>query len=325
MHLISRKLALIAGVIAMSCAFVPVGAQTFPTRSMRMIVPFAPGGGIDIVGRIVAQRLSDALGQPVVVDNRSAAGGTFGTNLTAKAAPDGHTLLTNSISMAVNATLYAKLPYDTLKDLAPVGSIGRQPSIVVVHPALAAKSIGELLALARAKPGQLNYGSGGMGSVTFLSTELLKLMTQVDIKHVPYKGLGPALIDLMGGQTQVIVSTMATALPALKSGRIRALAVTTAKRSTFFPDLPTLDEAGVPGYEFSTWYALLATGGTPKSVIARLSREMAGILNSDALKEQFSAQGIETAYSSPDAFAAYLKSEVAKWGKVVKATGATPE
>ena len=308
------------------CTMSPAAAaESYPSRPIRLIVPFPPGGGNDIVGRIVAAKLAEGLGQPVVVDNRGGAGGTIGTDLTAKAPPDGYTLLVNNISLAVNHTLFAKLPYDTLKDLAPVSMIGRQPNIVVVHPALPVKTVRDLLALARAKPGELTYGSGGVGSASHLATEMLELMTRTDMVHVPYKGLGPALTDLMGGRLQLIISTMASALPQMKSGRLRPIAVTTARRSSFFPEVPTMDEAGVKGYEFSTWYGLLMPAGTPRAIVDRVNAETRKALDSALVKEQFVGQGLEPASSTPREFGAYLRSEVAKWRKVVKASGATPE
>jgi tripartite-type tricarboxylate transporter receptor subunit TctC len=306
------------------CASFPAAAaESYPSRPIRFIVPFPPGGGNDIVGRIVAAKLSEGLGQQVVVDNRGGAGGTIGTDILAKAPPDGHTMLVNNISLAVNHTLFRKLPYDTLKDLAPVSLIGRQPNIVVVHPGVPAKSMRELLELARTKP--LNYGSGGTGTASHLATEMLKLMAKVDMTHVPYKGLGPALVDLMGGRLEMIISTMASALPQLKAGKLRPLAVTTAKRSSFFPEVPTLDEAGVKGYEFSTWYGLLVPAGTPKPIVDRLNAETRKALASPAVSQQFVKQGLEPVSSTPAEFAAYLRSEVAKWGKVVKASGATTQ
>ncbi len=300
-------------------------AQAYPNRPVRFIVPFPPGGGNDVVGRIVAQKLNEALGVPVVIDNRGGAGGTIGSDITSKAPPDGHTMLINNISLAVNATLYPKLPYDTLRDLAPVSLLGRQPNILVAHPAVPVSSVKDVLALARAKPGQVIYGSGGVGTAGHLATELFMLMTRTDMVHVPYKGLGPALIDLMGGRVQIVVSTMASALPQVKGGKLKPLAVTTANRSTFFPELPTMAEAGVPGYEFSTWYGLLVPGATPKAIVERLNAETVKVLGAPALKEQFSGQGLEATPSSTAEFSAYLRSEVAKWGKVVKASGAKPD
>jgi len=318
----------IAALIIAMCAMLASGAaqsQNYPSKPIRFIVPFPPGGGNDIVGRIVAQKLAEGFGLSVVVDNRGGAGGTVGTEMAAKAPADGHTMLVNNISLAVNATLFPKLPYDTLKDLAPVTLVGRQPNIVVVNPSVPARSVRELLALAQAKPGQINYGSGGVGTASHLATELLKLMAKVDMVHVPYKGLGPALTDLMGGQIQLIISTLASALPQVRAGKLRALAVTTAKRSAFFPEIPSMDEAGVRGYEFSTWYGLLVPARTPRSIVDRLNQEMARVLGSAAVNDQFASQGLEAAHTSPQEFGVYLKSEVEKWAKVVKASGAKPE
>ena len=317
--------ATLAAIITTFFTHLATAAEAYPSRPIRFIVPFPPGGGNDIVGRIVAVKLGEGLGQQVVVDNRGGAGGTIGTDMTAKAPADGYTMLVNNISLAVNHTLFKKLPYDTLKDLAPVMLIGRQPNIVVVHPSVPAKSMRELLDLARAKPRELNYGSGGNGTASHLATEMLKLMAKVDLTHIPYKGLGPALTDLMGGRVQLIISTMASALPQMKSGKLRPLAVTTSQRSSFFPEVPTMSEAGVKGYEFSTWYGLLVPAGTPRMIIERLNAETRKALASPLVKEQFSAQGLEPAVSTPQEFAAYLKSEVEKWGKVIKASGATPE
>lgn len=300
-------------------------AKAYPQRPIRFIVPFPPGGGNDIVGRIVAQKLAEGLGQNVVVDNRGGAGGTLGTNLVAKAPADGYTMLVNNISLAVNATLVPKLPYDTLRELAPVSIIGRQPNILVVHPGVKAKTVQALLEIARAKPGEVNYGSGGIGTASHLATELLQLSTGTHMNHIPYKGLGPALVDLMGGRTEFIISTMASALPHLKSGKLRPLAATTLARSSFFPEVPTMIEAGVAGYEFTTWYALVVPAGTPQPVMQRLNAELAKVAAAATVREQFAAQGLETAHTSTDEARAYLASEVSKWGKVIKASGARPD
>lgn len=319
------------GIAVMVCGLsvftVPavVSAQEYPTRPIRFVVPFPPGGGNDIVGRIVAQKLSEGLKQTVVVDNRGGAGGTIGTDMVAKAPADGHTMLINNISLAVNATLIPRLPYDTLRQLAPVSIIGRQPNILVVYPGSKAKSVKELLDLARAKPGGVNYGSGGVGTASHLATELLQLSTGTKMTHIPYKGLGPALVDLMGGRTEFIISTMASALPQLKSGKLRPLAVTTLKRSAFFPELPTMIEAGVAGFDFTTWYVLVVPAGTPKAVMTRINTELAKIAALPQIKEQFSAQGLETAHTSAGEAQAYLAAEVVKWGKVIKASGARPD
>ncbi len=300
-------------------------AQQYPTKPVRMIVPFAPGGANDVVARIVAVRLGETLGFPVVVDNRGGAGGTIGADLVAKAPPDGHTLLIASMGLAVNAVLYPKLPYDTLKDLTPVTLVGEQPNIVVVHPSVAAKTMPELLALARAKPGSLSYGTGGVGSTSHLVTLLLLEMAKIDLVHIPYKGLGPAITDLIGGQVQLVVSNVSTALPHVKANRLRLLAVTTAKRFYMFPDTPTVIESGVPGYETSGWYGMLATSGTPKPVLDKIHKETVAVLNSAAIKEQFGTQGLEPVPTTPEAFAKLLRSDIAKWAKVIKASGAKPE
>lgn len=325
MKRIKSGVALIFGVLLASVAVNAMSAQQYPNRPIRFLVPFPPGGGNDIVGRVVAQKLAEGFDQTVVVDNRGGAGGTIGTDVVAKAPADGHTMLINNISLAVNATLIPKLPYDTLKDLVPVSIIGRQPNIVVVHPGVKAKSVKEFLDLARARPGQINYGSGGVGTASHLATELLQLTTRTSMTHIPYKGLGPALVDLMGGRVEMIISTMASALPQLKSGKLRPLAVTTVKRSVFFPEVPTMIEAGVPGYDFTTWYALVVPAGTPQPVIARINAELAKIAAAPAVREQFAAQGLETAHTGAAEARAYLRSEVEKWGKVIKASGARPD
>jgi tripartite-type tricarboxylate transporter receptor subunit TctC len=302
-----------------------VWAQQYPTQPVRVVVPFAPGGAVDIVARVVAKSLSEALGQQFIVDNRGGAGGTIGTDIVAKAKPDGHTLLVGSMGVAVNAVLYPKLPYDTLRDLAPVTLLAEQPNIVVVHPSLPVKSIRELVALAKSKPGEITYGSGGVGSNSHFATVLFLLSAKVDMLHVPYKGLGPAITELVGGQVQLVVSNISTALPHVKSGRLRLLAVTTKKRFALFPQTPTVDETGVPGYESSGWYGLWAPAATPAAVIAALNKEVGKILAAPSMKEQLSAQGLEPVPTSPDAFAKQLRVEIDKWGKVVKASGVKPE
>ncbi|HLB48396.1 MAG TPA: tripartite tricarboxylate transporter substrate binding protein [Anaerolineales bacterium] len=299
--------------------------QPYPTRPIRFIVPFSPGGGTDFIGRLVALKLAEALGQSVVVDNRSGAGGTIGTNIAAKAPADGYTILLSPIGLAVNVTLYEKLPYDTLKDLAPVSMLGHQPNILVVHPSVPANSVGELLALVRSKPGQISYASGGFGAATYLAAELLKLMAKIEMVHVPFKGSSPALRSVIGGEVQVFLSTFSLALPQVKAGKVKALAVTTAKRSIFLPEVPTMDEAGVAGYEYRTWYGLLVPAGTSQPIISRLNTEVVKIITSTGIKEQLSMQGVETTPTSPEQFGAFIRSEIAKWRKVLRATGAKPQ
>ena len=300
-------------------------AQQYPTKAIRFVVPFAPGGGTDIIGRVVAQALNDALGQPVVVDNRGGAGSTLGTEIVAKSPADGYTILFGNISLAFNATLYTKLRYDTIRDLAPISLSAVQPNILVIHPGLPAKNLKEFIELARANPGKYNYASAGTGSGTHLAAELLKLQTKIDIVHVPYKGTGPALTDLLGGQINMMVSTFASALPHVKSGRMRALGVTTAKRSPAAPDVPTLIEGGVAGYDYSTWYGLLAPAGTPKPIIDMLNASNRKVLARDDIKQKLESQGVDPIVNTPAEFSAYMKSETEKWGKVVKATGAKAE
>jgi len=316
-----KRLILAAG-LAFACC---VHAQPYPSRPVRVVVPFAPGGAVDIVARMTALRLGDQLGQTFVVDNRAGAGGTIGTEIVAKSRPDGYTLLVGSMGVAVNAVLHPKLPYDTLKDLAPITMLAEQPNIVVVHPSVPAKSMRELLASAKAKPGQITYGSGGVGSNSHFATVLFLMMAKVDMLHVPYKGLGPAVTELVGGQVQVAIPNVSTALPHVKAGKLRLLAVTTKKRFPLFPETPTVDESGVPGYESSGWYGLWAPAGLPRELVARLNGETVKALTSVAMKEQLTVQGLEPIPTTPDAFAQRMRTEVAQWGKVVKATGAKPE
>jgi tripartite-type tricarboxylate transporter receptor subunit TctC len=315
---------LLSRIVAAASLALPLaaGAQDYPVKPIRFIVPFAPGGGNDILGRVVAQKLNESLGVAVIVDNRGGAGGTIGTDLAAKAPPDGYTMLINNVSLAVNVTLYPRLPYDTLKDLDPVTLVGRQPNILVVHPSLPARSVKELLALARSKPREVTYGSGGIGSSSHLATELLKIVAKVDLVHVPYKGMGPALIDLISGQTQLIMATLASALPFVRSGKVRALAVTPARRAAVVPDVPTMIEAGVEGFEYSTWYGLMLPAGVPQPVLNRIHGSMMKVLAAPDVKEKFGAQGVEPASMTQQEFRSYLKSEVAKWAVVIKASGA---
>ncbi|HEX2830074.1 MAG TPA: tripartite tricarboxylate transporter substrate binding protein [Burkholderiales bacterium] len=300
-------------------------SQSYPVKPIRLVVPFAPGGGTDIIARLISQQLGEALGQPVVADNRGGAGSTLGTEIVAKAPADGYTLLLGNISLAFNATLYQKLSYDALRDLAPVTLVAVQPNILVIHPSVPAKTFKDFVAVARANPGKYTYASAGVGSGTHLAAELLKMLTKTDLVHVPYKGTGPALNDLIGGQVHMMVSTFASALPHAKSGRLRALAVTTAKRSNAAPEVPTLIESGVAGFEYSTWYGLLAPAGVRKDTVQKLNAVAKQVLARDDLKQKFEAQGVDALWNTPAEFSAYLKSETAKWAKVVKATGAKAE
>ena len=324
------KLLWIAAVACCACV-AGAKAQTvaqdtgYPAKPVRFIVPFAPGGGTDIIGRIVAQQLHEALGQPVVVDNRAGAGSALGTEIAAKAPPDGYTLLLGNISLAFNPALYRKLSFDALTDLAPVTLVAVQPNIVVIFPGLAATTIAEFGALARAKPGQLAYASAGVGAGTHLAGVMLEQMLKIELLHVPYKGTGPALTDVIGGQVHMMVSTFASALPHVKSGRLRALGVTSAKRSRAAPEVPTLMEAGMPEYDYSTWYGLLVPARTPRTIVDQLHRKTLSALAPEDARRKLEAQGVETITNTPAEFSAYLKSETAKWTGVVRAAGISPQ
>lgn len=298
-------------------------AQTYPTRAITLIVPFPAGGTTDILGRFVGQALSAAWNQPVVIENRGGAGGNIGAAAVAKAAPDGYTLLVGTVGThAINASLYARMPYDTLKDFAPVTQIASVPNMLVVTPSLPVGSVTDLIAYAKANPGKLNMASSGNGTSIHLSGELFKVMTGVDMVHVPYKGSAPALNDLMGGQVQLMFDNMPSALPQVKGGTLKALAVTTATRSPAMPDLPTVAEAGVPGFEASSWFGIFAPAGTPREIVAKLQTEIARILKSPEMTERLAQQGAVAVGNTPDAFGAYVQSELIKWAGVVKASGA---
>lgn len=295
------------------------GAQDYPTRPVRMVAPFAPGGGTDITSRILADGLSQVMGQTFVVDNRPGAGSVLGTDIVAKAAPDGYTVLVTTISLAFNVALYKKLPFDTLRDLAPITLVADQPNILVAHPSLPAKTLPEFIALARKQPGKLNYGSAGIGSGTHLAMELLLLSQKVDLVHVPYKGTGPALTAVLGNEINAFFSTFASALPHVKSGRVHAIAVTSAKRADALPQVPTVAEQGVPGYDYSTWYGFLAPGATPRPIINRLNQAALKVLATPEIRKRYTSQGLNPLSMTPDEFAAYVRSETEKWVKVVRA------
>ncbi|MBI3936971.1 MAG: tripartite tricarboxylate transporter substrate binding protein [Betaproteobacteria bacterium] len=295
----------------------------YPTKPIRLIVPFPPGGTTDVVARVIAQKLTENWSQQVVVDNRPGAGGIIGTELAAKAPADGYTLLLGSITThAVNPSLYKKLPFDPLRDFAPVSLAVSTPQVLVVHPSVAAKSVKELIALAKAKPGQLNYASAGTGTSPHLTFELFKSMAGVNLVHVPYKGTGPAITDLIGGQVQTMITGVVALYPHIKAGKLRALGATSAKRVAALPDVPTIAESGVPGFDVASWFGVFAPAGTPKPVVTRLNAEIVKILAVPELRRKLAAQGADPATNTPEQFAAYVKSELARWGKVVQATGA---
>ncbi len=295
-------------------------AQSYPARPIRLVVPFPPGGGSDTMGRIVGQKLNERLGQQVVVDNRPGAGGSIGADAVAKAPADGYTLLLGSASeIAQYPNVNPKLPYNPQRDFAPVTLVGNVPLVLVVHPSLPVRSVKDVVALALRKPGELNFSSAGNGSTTHLAVELLNLITGIRMSHVPYKGSVPAVTDLVAGNVQLGIPTMPAALPFVRSGRLRAIAVSTAKRSSAVPELPTIAEAGVRGYEATLWTGVLAPAGTPQAVLGRLHGELLKILALDDVKEALAKQGAEPAFNTPDEFAAYIRTELSKWAKVVQA------
>lgn len=298
----------------------PAVAQSYPSKPVRLIVPAAPGGPTDVVARSIAPKLAESLGQPVVVDNRGGVGGIIGTDIVAKAPPDGHTIAMVFISFVTNPTLVAKLPYDTLKDFSPVTLISYQTAVLVVHPSLPVNSVNELIALAKARPGKLSY-AGDTASAAYLAGELFKYMTGTSIVHVPYKGNAPALIDTLAGHVPFMFNAINTCLPYVKAGRLKALAVTSVQRSLLAPELPTMIESGLPGFEVSPWYGVVAPVRTPKEVIGRLHSDIVKVLRTPDVRERFSSQGVELIGSTPEQFDGYIREEISKWDKVLTAAG----
>jgi tripartite-type tricarboxylate transporter receptor subunit TctC len=296
-------------------------AQTYPSRPIRYIVPQAPGGSSDTLARIVTQRVGDGLGQQLVVDNRPGATGIIGAEVVARANPDGYTLLQVATSHATNPAMLAKLPYDTVRDFAPVSLLSQQPNIWLAHPSVPVRNIKELIAFARSKPREVNFASSGTGGSQHLAGELLKSMTGIEMTHIPYKGSPPALVDVLAGRVPLMSSTMPPALPHIKSGKVRAIAVTSAKRSPVVPEVPTVAESGVPGYEAIAWQGLVAPAGTPNAVISRINAEFVKALKQPDINAKLNDQGFETVASTPEWFAQYIRSEIAKWSKVIKAAG----
>ena len=300
----------------------PACAQEYPRKAIRLIVPFAPGGGNDTVARAIAQSAGASLGQPVVIDNRAGAGGMLGAQLAAKSPPDGYTLFLGGVgSHAVNPNLHAKLPYDPVKDFAPITLIASAPSVLVVHPSLPARTLAEFTALAKASPGRINYASNGNGSSAQLAAVLYESMAGVQMVHVPYKGLAPALGDLLGGEVQAMFSSVVAIVPSIKAGRLRALAVTGRRRAALLPEVPTLDEAGVPGYEAGSWYGILAPAGTPQAIVAKLHEAIVHALAQPEVRERLVSEGAEVIGSTPEAFAAHIAAELARMGKLIRDAG----
>ncbi len=312
--------------------FVPVaiGAQAaergvYPSKPVRFIVPQSAGGSTDLVARPLAQRLSESLRQTVVVDNRPGAGSVLGTDIAAKAVPDGYTLLAVAASFTMSPSLHAKLPFDPVRDFAPISLLSSLPNVLVVHPSLPVKSVKELVALARARPGFLNFGSSGVATGTHMSMELFRHLTGVDMVHVPYKGGAPSMTALIGGEVKVTLGTISTALPHVKSGRLRALAVSTAKRAAAAPEIPTIAESGVPGFDYASWIGILAPAGTPSTIVARLHAESVKIVQLPEMRTLLASEGSEPVGNTPKEFGAIVQSEVERWKKVAKAVGVKAE
>jgi len=306
-----------------ACIATVASAQSYPNRTIRLVVPFPAAGTTDILARAAAQKLTEAFGQSVVVDNRPGAAGNIGSDLVAKSAPDGYTLLMGTVGThAINPSLYSKMPYDHVKDFVPVVLVAGVPNVLVVNPALPVNSVADLIKLAKDKPGQINFASSGSGTSIHLSGELFRTMAGVDITHVPYKGSSPALIDLIGGQVQIMFDNLPSALPQIKAGKLRAIAVTSLKRAPVLPDVPTISESGLPGFEASSWFGVLAPAGTPAPIVARINAEVNKWLQSAEAREKLLSQGAEAAGGSPEQFANHIRAESEKWAKVVKASGA---
>ncbi len=313
----------VACAFAAAIASAPAAAQQYPDKPVRMVVPFAPGGGTDIVARRIAQKLSEGLGQQFVVDNRGGAGGVLGADIAARATPDGYTLILVSGSYAVNPSLY-KLSFDPVAGISPIGLVGISADLLAVHPGVPVKTTQDLINLAKASPGKLNYGSTGVGGFTHLATELFIMMTQTKMVHVPYKGTGPAMADLLGGQVQLLMGGVASEIPFVRNGRLKGLGVTTPKRLPGIPDIPAIAET-VPGYEAVLWYGIWGPQKMPREVIATIRSELRKIVATPAVKEQLATEGVEAEYMAPEEFRKFLREEITKWGKVVKAAGVKGE
>ena len=299
------------------------GAATYPTKPIKIVVPFPPGGATDILARAIGAELQKAFGQTVLIENKAGAGGNPGADMVAKSPPDGYTLVMATVGThGINMALYSNMPYDAVKDFEPITLVAGVPNLLVVHPSVAAKNVAELTALAKAQPGKLNVASSGNGTSIHMAAELYKLMAGVDILHVPYKGSSFALTDLLGGQVQLMFDNMPSALPHVKAGKLRALAVTSPKRSSALPDIPTMDEEGLKGFDATSWFGLLAPAGTPKDIIAKLNAAAVKALTTPEMRERLASQGAEAVGNTPEQFAAFIKAEIEKWAKIVKASGA---
>ena len=312
-------------LIAFLCLATAAAAQTYPARTIRLIAHSAPGGTSDILGRLVAQKLGEALGQQVVVENRAGASGIIGVEVAARSAPDGYTLLITQTSIAINPSMFAKLPYNALRDFAPITQLVAAPNLLVVHPSVPAANVKEFIALAKAKPGLLLNGSPGQGTSPHLSAELFKIMAGIELEHAQFKGAGMAIVSLLSGEISVMFTTPPTAMAYLKANRLRPLGLTTTTRIEALPDVPTIAEAGVPGYESVQWFGMLVPAGTPRPIIERLHQEITRALRAPDMKQRLTSLGLGAVSSTPEAFGAYMKSETEKWAKVIKTMGIKPE
>ena len=310
---------------AASLAAAAAQAQTWPSKPVRYVVPFPPAGATDITARIIADKISGPLGQSVVVENRPGAAGNVGSEFVAKSAPDGYTMLQVTVAQSISATLYAKLNYDLEKDLAPAAMVALVPNVMIVNPSLPAKSVAEFIALAKAKPGKINFASSGSGTSIHMSAEMFKMLTGVDIVHVPYKGSGPALADLLGGQVDVMFDNLTSSIGHIRGGKLRALAVTTVTRYPELPDVPTMQEAGVAGYEATAWFGIMVPKGTPREIAMRINGEVNKALAQVDVKEKLAQQGALARSWTPEEFGSFIHNEIVKWAKVVKASGAKVE
>jgi tripartite-type tricarboxylate transporter receptor subunit TctC len=312
--------------LVVSCVAVPAAAQNFPVKTVRMIAPFAPGGATDVLARLTAQKLGERWGQSVIVDNRVGAGGHIGSELASRAAPDGYTLLVAGTPNAIGMSLYQKLGYDFAKDLVAANRIATYPSAIVVHPSLPVKNVKELIALAKSRPDQLNFGSAGVGSPNGLALELFKTMAKVSMVHIPYKGgSGQMVTELISGQVQLASIGLPPAMPYVNSGRLRVIAVTGMARSALLPDTPTVNESGLPGFDVTSWYGVFGPAALPKDIVTKINADVEAILNAPDLRERLATLGAEPGSMSTDAFARYVREEITKWAKVVKDSGATPD
>lgn len=298
------------------------GAQAYPARPLRLIIPFAPGGTNDIIGRLVAQKLGDAIGQQVIPDNRGGAGGSIGMELASKAAPDGYTIVIGHIgTLAVNPTLYSKLAYNPVRDFDPITLIAKLPNLMAVNPTVPAKTVAQFIALAKSRPGKLTYGSGGVGGAGHLATEYFRLLTKIDLVHVPYRGTGLAVIDVISGQLDMVMAGVPAIVPHTRTGKLRALGVSSLTRLSILPNIPTIAESGAPGYDATQWYGILTPAGTPKAILASLHAGLEKALASPSLRERFVADGAEPVTTTPEEFTAFMKREIARWAPVIRKAG----